>query len=79
MSLATDLSVKLVCHIFLGILSLILAFLIHYLQVTCQLEPLEGLEAASLPRLIHIQVVTKIYPKYAQDMPKYVQFILKIC
>jgi len=26
-------------------------------EVTCQLEPLEGLEVSSLPRLIHIQVV----------------------
>jgi hypothetical protein len=25
--------------------------------VTCQLEPLEGLQAATLPRLIHVQVV----------------------
>ena len=70
---------SIIYHICIRILSLILAFLIHQLQVTCQLEPLEGLEAASLPRLIHIQVVTKICSKYAQDMPKYVQFIPKIC
>ena len=26
-------------------------------EITCQMEPLEGLQAATLPRLIHIQVV----------------------
>ena len=46
-------------------------------QVTCQLEPLEGLEAASLPRLIHIQVVAGEAGEYdiVYSLPKEGRYI----
>ena len=45
--------------------------------MTCQLEPLEGLEAASLPRLIHIQVVAGEAGEYdiVYSLPKEGRYI----
>ena len=46
--------------------------------MTCQLEPLEGLEAASLPRLIHIQVVAGEAGEYdiVYSLPKEGRYIV---
>ena len=48
--------------------------------MTCQLEPLEGLEAATLPRLIHIQVVAGEAGEYdiVYSLPKEGRYIFTI-